>query len=115
MAIAQPPARIEALLHLPALLFRVFVPEERPLISHDHDPLQETNTGLRSRRGWAGTSGHSLTRVRTRLRTFFILGKSAKKNPSPGSSASSSCVVCCVWCVGGGGGGGVLCWVFVLC
>ena len=80
MAIAQPPARIEALLHLPALLFRVFVPEERPLISHDHDPLLETNTGLRSRRGWAQPKGHSLTRARTRLRTFLNLGKSAKKN-----------------------------------
>ena len=72
----QPPARLEAIFHLPACLGRVLVPE---VSSHDHDPLQETNTALRSRRGWPKTSGHSLTRVRTRLRTFFIFWKSAKK------------------------------------
>ena len=79
LAIAQPPARIEALLHLPARFSCVQVPEVEPILIQDHDPLLETNTGLRSRRGWAGTSGHSLTRVRSQLRTFFILVKSAKK------------------------------------
>ena len=43
------------------------------MLIHDHDPLHETNTLLRSRRGWAEISGHSLTRVRTRL------SESAKK------------------------------------
>ena len=90
LAIAQPPARIEALLHLPARFSCVQVPEVEPILIQDHDPLLETNTGLRGRRGWAGTSGHSLTGVRSQLRTFFfILGKSAK-NPLPGSSARSS-------------------------
>ena len=42
--------------------------------------VPETSTVLRSRRGWADTGGHSLTGVRTHLRTYFILGKSAK-NP----------------------------------
>ena len=78
LAIEQPPARIEELLNLPARFPCVHVPEVELILIQDHDPL-ETNTGLRSRRGWAGTSGHSLTRVRTRLRTFFNLGKSAKK------------------------------------
>ena len=81
LAISPPPARIGTLFQLPALLPSVLVPVVEPMFIRDHDPLLETNTLLRSRRGWAKTSGHSLSRVRTRLRTFFNLWKSAKKNP----------------------------------
>ena len=47
----QPPARQVAILHLPACLSRAAVPIVRPLTSEDHDPLKETGTELRSRRG----------------------------------------------------------------
>ena len=47
----------------------------QPMFIQDHDPLLETNTGAEEP-AWMG---HSLSRARTRLRTFFVLGNSAKK------------------------------------
>ena len=35
------------------------------MLIQDYDPLPETNTVLRCRRGWADTGGLPLTRVRT--------------------------------------------------
>ena len=88
LAIAQPPARIEALLHLPARFSCVHVPEVEPMLIQDHDPLLETNTGLRRRGGWARLGEQFRPRVRTRLRTFLGVGK-VRKTPSPGASRAS--------------------------
>ena len=73
----QRPGRRVPVLHRPACLTSATVPEVKPLTREDHDPGSETQ--LRSRRGWADTGGHSLTGVRTHLRTFFLGGEKYEK------------------------------------